>query len=164
VSTGRIGAGLPLASMPPVALTEFLATTGSVSVTSAGTPSYQSGTWVEVTPSTSGSLLLTAFNVSTISSYSGTAMMGSWTVLTDVGVGGSGSEVVVASAVTTGLYETASLATVDAANVNVGPVVDVPAGSRLAVRLRIQGVTGAGRTLNAESFVSLLLVDPDDVL
>jgi hypothetical protein len=166
MSAGVVGRTLKVATLPVAARTQRQAYV-TAAFTSSISTAYTAGSWAVVSASTSARFLLAQLGAASICSYSGTANPGAaWQMVTEVGVGGSGSEVVVASVVTGSAFGGSSSAdpSGSAGNVVLSPMVDIPAGSRVAVRTQVQARMGAGRSVTGECDVSLWLIDPLAVL
>ena len=162
MSAGRIGSGLSLPSfVPGSSLGRHL---GDVAVSfSSSSGGFNASSWNTLAASTAARLLMMRVACISYCSYTGTDDPGAaWQVLTEFGVGAPGSEVVVATLLTGGSFPgaTGDLPGSDSANVVLSPMPDVPAGSRLAVRVQVQTSLGAGRTVTGASDAAVFPMDP----
>lgn len=106
------------------------------------------GGWAQVAASLAADSLLVG--VHAIGPVSNTSIMGP--IVVDVGVGGSGSEVVIGSAVISGIepqyVNSGSLQLASAGYVPFSVLLRVAAGQRVAVRAQMATVSGSIQTVN----------------
>jgi hypothetical protein len=160
VSVSRPNESVPSVSV--AALNEHSAS-ATVSATTSSNP--QAGSWQTLVASTSAEFLLVRFAMHVSHSWSAGTSLSSWRALMDLGVGAAASEVVVATVECGGLGSTSGTLFVVTEMSSIVPAVEIPAGSRLAVRMRVAGFTGVGSpTQTATGPGTAYLVDASTVL
>jgi hypothetical protein len=161
MSASVIGGGGPGVVVPVGSLVEYSAAIGAFSWTSAGS-GFVTSSWQQLTAATSQRLLLAQLAGQVSSEVIGTVASADtpWVAFVDVGVGAAASEVVMATVFAGGLYKSGSHDNcIAVANACPPVMVDVPSGSRIAARFRIQDVFSP-RLMQAFGYAAVHLIDP----
>lgn len=137
---GTMMAGSPMGRVQDYGVTT--ASTAAVSVDSGGVAHTKSA-WAELVASTDGTIRYLLLNISYLSNITASAKF-----LIDVGVGAGGSEVVIAANIPITNQSNMDAPTPQ----NIGIAVNIPAGSRLAVRHQSDSIDVTSRLLNYTAY------------